>query len=43
MKTQQINISEVRLVYRTKVKASERLQVKCSNLSEEASEIETEK
>ena len=31
MKTQQTNISEVRLVYRTKVKASERLQVKCSN------------
>jgi len=30
MKTQQTNISEVRLVYRTKVKASERLQVKCS-------------
>jgi hypothetical protein len=30
MKTQQITISEVRLVYRTKVKASERLQVKCS-------------
>jgi DNA repair protein RadC len=30
MKTQQTNISEVRLVYRTKVKTSERLQVKCS-------------
>jgi DNA repair protein RadC len=30
MKTQQTNISEVRLVYRTKVKASDRLQVKCS-------------
>jgi DNA repair protein RadC len=30
MKTQQITISEVRLVYRTKIKASERLQVKCS-------------
>jgi len=30
MKIQQTNISEVRLVYRTKVKASERLQVKCS-------------
>ena len=30
MKTQQTNISEVRLVYKTKVKASERLQVKCS-------------
>lgn len=30
MKTVQTNISEVRLVYRTKVKASERLQVKCS-------------
>ena len=30
MKTQQTTISEVRLVYRTKVKASERLQVKCS-------------
>jgi DNA repair protein RadC len=30
MKTQQTNISEVRLVYRTKVKASERSQVKCS-------------
>ena len=30
MKTQQTNISEVRLVYRTKVKAFERLQVKCS-------------
>jgi DNA repair protein RadC len=29
MKTQQTSISEVRLVYR-KVKASERLQVKCS-------------
>jgi DNA repair protein RadC len=30
MKTLQTNISEVRLVYRTKVKASERLQIKCS-------------
>jgi DNA repair protein RadC len=30
MKTQQTTISEVRLVYRSKVKASERLQVKCS-------------
>ena len=30
MKTQQTTIDEVRLVYRTKVKASERLQVKCS-------------
>jgi DNA repair protein RadC len=30
MKTQQITISEVRLVYRTKGKASDRLQVKCS-------------
>ena len=30
MKTQQTNIAEVRLVYRTNVKASERLQVKCS-------------
>ena len=30
MKTQQITISEVRLVYRTKVKASDRLQVKSS-------------
>jgi DNA repair protein RadC len=30
MKIQQTTISEVRLVYRTKVKASERLQVKCS-------------
>jgi DNA repair protein RadC len=30
MKTLQTNISEVRLVYRTKVKASERLRVKCS-------------
>jgi DNA repair protein RadC len=30
MKTQQTNISEVRLIYRTKVKASDRLQVKCS-------------
>ena len=29
-KTQQTNISEIRLVYRTKVKASQRLQVKCS-------------
>ena len=31
MKTQQTTISEVRLIYRTKVKASERLQVKCSS------------
>lgn len=30
MKTLQTTISEVKLVYRTKVKASERLQVKCS-------------
>ncbi len=30
MKTLQTTISEVRLVYRTKVKASDRLQVKCS-------------
>ncbi len=30
MKTQQNNISEVKLVYRTKVKASDRLQIKCS-------------
>jgi hypothetical protein len=30
MKTQQTTISEVRLVYRTKVKASDRLQVKSS-------------
>ena len=30
MKKQQTNISEVRLVYRTKIKASQRLQVKCS-------------
>jgi hypothetical protein len=30
MKPQQTTISEVRLVYRTKIKASERLQVKCS-------------
>jgi hypothetical protein len=30
MKTQQTTISEVRLVYRIKVKASERLQIKCS-------------
>lgn len=30
MKTQQTTISEVRLVYRTKVKASERFQVKTS-------------
>ncbi|MGD0342394.1 MAG: hypothetical protein ABSA76_11890 [Bacteroidales bacterium] len=30
MKTQQTTIYEVRLVYRTKVKASDRLQVKCS-------------
>ena len=30
MKTQQTTISEVRLVYKTKVKASDRLQIKCS-------------
>jgi len=30
MKTQQNNISEVKLINRTKVKASERPQVKCS-------------
>ena len=30
MKSQQTNISEVRLVYRTKIKASDRPQVKCS-------------
>ncbi len=30
MKTQQTTISEVSLIYRSKVKASERLQVKCS-------------
>ena len=30
MKLQQITIAEVKLVYRTKVKASERLQIKCS-------------
>ncbi len=30
MKTQQITIAEVKLVYRTKVKASERIQIKCS-------------
>ena len=30
MKTQQIAISEVRLIYGTKVKVSERLQVKSS-------------
>jgi hypothetical protein len=30
IKTQQTNISEVRLVYRTKVKSSDRPQVKCS-------------
>ena len=30
MKQPENNISEVRLVYRTKVKASDRLQVKCS-------------
>jgi DNA repair protein RadC len=30
MKTQQITIAEVKLVYRTKVKASDRLQIKCS-------------
>jgi len=31
MKTQQTTISEVRLVYRTKIKASESLQIKRSN------------
>ena len=30
MKTQQTTISEVRLVYRTKIKASDILQIKCS-------------
>lgn len=30
MKTQQATIAEVRLIYRTKVKASERLRIKCS-------------
>jgi len=30
MKTQQIEISEVQIIYRTKVKASERPQIKCS-------------
>jgi hypothetical protein len=30
MKTQQTNISEVRLVYKTKIKASEKPQAKCS-------------
>lgn len=30
MKTQQVTISEVRLVYKKKVKASDRLQIKCS-------------
>ena len=30
MKTQQTEISEVQLVYRTKVKASDRPQIKCS-------------
>ena len=30
MKTTQTTISEVRLVYRTRIKASERLHVKCS-------------
>jgi hypothetical protein len=30
MKTQQTTISEVRFVYRIKVKASERLQIKCT-------------
>ena len=30
MKIQQTTISEVKLVYRAKVKASKRLQVKCS-------------
>src|SRR5664280_442367 len=30
MKPQQTTIAEVRLVYRTKIKASERLQIKCS-------------
>jgi hypothetical protein len=38
MKTLQTTISEVRLVYRTKVKASERLQVKCSMDSSMADE-----
>jgi len=32
MKTQQTDISEVRFVYGTKVKASERLQVECSTI-----------
>ncbi len=30
MKTKQTTISEARLVYKTKVKASDRLQIKCS-------------
>ena len=30
MKTQQITIAEVKLVYRTKIKTSERLQIICS-------------
>jgi DNA repair protein RadC len=30
MKQNQITISEVKLIYRTKIKASERLKVKCS-------------
>jgi DNA repair protein RadC len=30
MKTHQTTISEVRLVYKTKIKASDRLQIKCS-------------
>ncbi len=30
MRTHHTNIAEVKLVYRTKVKASHRLQVKCS-------------
>ena len=30
MKQQQITISEVKLIYRTRIKASERLKVKCS-------------
>lgn len=30
MKTQQIEISEVQIIYRTKVKASDRPQIKCS-------------
>jgi DNA repair protein RadC len=35
MKTQQTEISEVQLIYRTKVKASDRLQIKCSKDSYE--------